>query len=103
MILIIKKIILRKKEFIWYDSENIKEKYYNINILLKYSIYIILFFLLFFFKHFYINIIEKIKIEIDNEFKLSLYENNINFSNYITEIKPISFYFSVFVILSLFY
>ena len=32
-------------------------------------------------------------MEINNNFDISFYENNINFSNYLTEIKPIAMYY----------
>ena len=53
--------------------------------------------ILFFYKHIYIKK-QKIKLEIDNIFELPLYENNIVFSNYSTEIKPIALYYPDFII-----
>lgn len=87
------KFYLIKFTLIWYKSNLIKQKYYMINLLIKYSIFILLYFILFCFKHIYINLKEEIKIDIDNKFDISLYENNINFSNYISEIKPIAIYY----------
>ena len=50
---------------------------------------------LFFYRHLYIKK-QKIKLDIDNIFELSLYENNTVFSNYSTEIKPIALYYPDF-------
>ena len=46
-------------------------------------------------KKIYINN-EKIKVEIDNKLNLSLYENDFDFSNYSTGIKPIAIYIPEF-------
>ena len=81
----------KKIYYNWYNSI-IKEKYYIINILGKYIASLIIFFTLFFYKYIYIKK-EKIIIEIDNIFEMSLYENNINFSNYSTTIKPLTLYY----------
>ena len=77
-----------------HNSQNIKysKPFYVNKIFPKYLALLIFFFFLFFFKHIYIKK-EKIKIDIDNIFKISLFENNIIFSNYSTEIKPIALYY----------
>jgi len=82
--------------FKWYESKIIKEKYLIINIIIKYLIFIIIYLILFYYKYIYINIKEIIKVEIDNKFEISLYENNLNFSNYLTDIKPIAIYYPEF-------
>ena len=82
--------------FKWYESKIIKEKYLFINIIIKYLIFIIIYLSLFYYKCLYISIKEIIKVEIDNKFEISLYENNLNFSNYLTDIKPIAIYYPEF-------
>ena len=64
----------------------------SINIFIKYcaSIFFLLFYL--FYKFIYIKK-EKIKIDIDNIFKMPLYENNIIFPTYSTKLKPIALYY----------
>ena len=80
-----------KNKYVWY-GDDIRENNYIINIFIKYCAAIIIFLILIFFKHIYIKN-QKIKLDIDNIFKISLYENNINFSNYSTAIKPIALYY----------
>ena len=64
----------------------------SINIIIKYCASI--FFLLFYLFHKFIYIKkEKIKIDIDNIFKMPFYENNIIFQNYSTKLKPIALYY----------
>ena len=48
----------------------------------------------------YIKNKKKIFIEIDNEFKENLYENDISFSNYQTKLKPIAFYYPEYLNIS---
>ena len=62
-----------------------------INIIIKYCASIFLLFYLF-HKFIYIKK-EKIKIDIENIFKMPLYENNIIFQNYSTKLKPIALYY----------
>ena len=81
----------RKNKFNWYDMK-VNKKYYIINIFTKYYFLLIIFFTLIFYKHIYTKN-QKIKLDIDNLFELSLYENNIIFSNYSTELKPIALYY----------
>ena len=69
-----------------------KELFFSNNFFIK--IKIIFIFILILSKK--ININNKIKVEIDNELKISLYENDINFSNYSSEIKPIAIYIPQF-------
>ena len=88
----IKKIINQNIEFIWYESELIKQKF-NLSIIFV-KFYVIIFIILIFNKNLIPDIRNKKKVEIDNNFDISLYENNLNFSNYSTEIKPIALYFS---------
>jgi len=44
-------------------------------------------------EYFLININQKLALEIDNEFKENLFENDISFNNYQTKLKPIAFYY----------
>ena len=44
-------------------------------------------------EYFLININQKLAIEIDNEFKENLFENDISFNTYQTKLKPIAFYY----------
>ena len=65
---------------------------FSINILIKYCISIFFLFFDLFYK--LVNIkIEKTKIDIDNIFKMPLYENNIIFPNYSIKLKPIALYY----------
>ena len=88
--------IIKKKtnNFNWYNLGIIKENYYIIYIFIKYIFFVFIFFILFYYRHIYINIKEKKKVEIDNIFEVSSYEKDINFSNYLSEIKPIAIYHS---------
>ena len=48
---------------------------------------------MFFYRHIFVTLKESIKVDIDNKFEISLFENNVNFSNYISDLKPIAIYF----------
>ena len=88
-------VLAKKNKFKWYNLELIKEKYY-FNVIIKYIFFIFIYFILFYYRHIYINIKETIKVEIDNIFEVSSYEKDINFSNYLSDIKPIAIYHSEF-------
>jgi len=91
--------IIKKKtnNFNWYNLGIIKENYYIIYIFIKYIFFLFIYLFLFSYKYIYINIKEKIKVEIDNILEVSSYEKDINFSNYLSEIKPIAIYHSEFI------
>ena len=66
--------------------------------LLKYFIFVFSIYFLIYFKYIYINInTKKINIEINNIFNYSLYEKNLNFSNYSSDIKPIVFFYPEYI------
>ena len=67
--------------------------YENLDFIIKNIIIFVVISSLFFENYIYINIKKKIIIEIDNEFKVNLYENDISFSKYQTKLKPIAFYY----------
>ena len=96
MFLPITSYIKKKHKHSWFNIK-IREKYYILYRCTKYCTSIIIFLILFFYKHIYIKK-QKIKLDIDNIFELPLYENNIVFSNYSTEIKPIALYYPDFII-----
>jgi hypothetical protein len=62
-------------------------------IFIKYVAMFIIFSNIIFNEYFLININQKLAIEIDNEFKENLYEADISFNNYQTNLKPIAFYY----------
>ena len=96
MFLSIISYINKKHKYNWDDIKN-REKYYILYIFIKYCSFSIIFLTLFFYRQIFIKK-QKIKLDIDNIFELPLYENNIVFSNYSTEIKPIALYYPDFVI-----
>ena len=65
----------------------------NNNFIIKYTIIIISVSYIVFIGYIQINIKQNDIIEIDNEFKENIYENDISFSNYNTKFKPIAFYY----------
>ena len=81
----------------YYEPINLINNYYNFFFFIKYCFFIILIFFLFFFKYIFIIINKKTKIEIDNNLEVSLFENNIDFSNYSYDIKSIVFFYPEFV------
>ena len=62
-------------------------------IYIKYALIVILYSNIIFLDYIYINISKKEYIEIDNELKLNLYENDISFINKKTKIKTIAVYY----------
>ena len=94
--IIIKNNYFKKYKIIKNDLKYINKNYYNFAYLIKYFIFIIINFFIIFFKHFFIRINKKIKIEIDNILDSYVYENNMNFSNYSTDIKAIALYYPTF-------
>ena len=60
---------------------------------LKYVCFIIIYSIAFFIRYIYICINNKEIINIDNEFKDTLYEDSNIFNGEISELKPIAFYF----------
>ena len=62
-------------------------------IFIKYVAMFIIFSNIIFNEYFLININQKLAIEIDNEFKENLYEADISFNKYQTNLKPIAFYY----------
>jgi hypothetical protein len=89
------RFLKKQNEYRCYNIK-INEKYNILYIFVKYCASIIIFFNLFFYKHIFIKKI-KIKLDIDNIFEIPLYENDIIFSNYSTEIKPIALYYPDFI------
>ena len=59
----------------------------------KYALIVIFYSNIIFLDHIHINISKKEYIEIDNEFKLNLYENDVSFINKKTKIKTIAVYY----------
>ena len=66
---------------------------YNINYIIKYVYFLFSYTYIFFIDYIYINTNNREIINIDNEFKFKLYENDINYINYNTKFKPIAFYY----------
>ena len=64
----------------------------NYDLIIKYVFIIILYSIIIFIEYAYINIDKKELIEIDNEFKINYYENEISFFNQETNLKPIAIY-----------
>lgn len=65
---------------------------YIYNYFLKYVCFLFGYSYIIFTDYIHININNKIYIDIDNEFNVSLYEEDILFNNYKTNLKPIAFY-----------
>ena len=62
-------------------------------IYIKYTLIVIFYSNIIFFDYIHINISKNEYIEIDNEFKLNLYENDVSFINKKTKIKTIAVYY----------
>ena len=67
---------------------------------IKFSIKIIFFFILLYFKKLNILYNQKVTIEIDNKINESLYEDDLDFSRYSTKIKAIAIYYPQFIYLN---
>ena len=75
-------------------------KQYNNNNNLKYIFFLISYSYIFFIEHIYIQNINKELINIDNEYYMNLYENDINYMNSYSKFKPIAFYYPEYINIS---
>ena len=81
---------LLKLEF-FDQNDYCSSEYYYINVFIK------LVFLIFLIYSHFVNIpVIKISLDIDNGYNYSIYENNVNFSDYTTDVKVIALYFPRF-------
>ena len=72
----------------------------NNNNNLKYIFFLISYSYIFFVEHIYIHNINKELINIDNEYYMNLYENDINYMNSNSKFKPIAFYYPEYINIS---
>ena len=72
----------------------------NLNFIIKYALEFFIVSSLLFLEYVYINISQNKIIEIDNNFKTILYENDISFKDYETTLKPIAFYHPEYINIS---
>ena len=94
---ILNELFFIKNTYEYSEFCNIKINFFNINILIKYFIFILFIIFIIFFNYVHIKIYGKISIEINNNIEIPEYENNKNYSYYNKEIKAIAFYYPEFI------
>ena len=94
--IIINELFFIKNKYDYCGYYNTRLNYFNLNCIIKYLIFSLLFLFIFFFKNIQSKIYNKIKIEINNNFEISEYERNENYSYKAKGIYSIAFFYPEF-------